>query len=98
VPCGFEPGAYWVRQSGDGIHFQGTLESEQSGEFRYTGVVRDKRIDVDIHWRKKRWYWTIDRRFRFVGRLDQAEPPSAALEATRIASLVGPDKVCVPGE
>jgi len=84
VPCGFTPGVYWVRYGENGTHFRGRLQSPQSGLFTYEGVVRDDgRIEVDINWRKDRWYWSIDRDFRFVG--DLVEPETAALAAAPAA-------------
>lgn len=84
VPCGFAPGIYWVRYGDEGTHFRGRLQSPQSGRFTYEGVVRDDgRIVVDINWRKDRWYWSIDRDFRFVG--EAAEPETAARAAAQAA-------------
>lgn len=82
TPCGFMPAKYWVRRSAAGIHFRGRLTSPESGTFEYSGVLHDDgRITVDINWRKERWYWTIDRAFRFVGSLAEGDPVATLDEA-----------------
>ena len=74
MPCGFAPAVYWVTRSEEGIHFRGRTESPEAGAFAYDGVVSGNRISVRIRWRKERWYWTIDRVFRFEG---EAAPTEA---------------------
>ncbi|WP_435103588.1 hypothetical protein [Arhodomonas sp. AD133] len=91
VPCGYPPGAYWVRVTGDGIHFRGELENPEGGRFVYVGVVRDGRIEAHINWRRERWYWTIDRDFRFEGRIADVQPAYANVAAAREAAFGGPD-------
>ncbi len=87
VPCGYPPGVYWVRVSGDAIHFRGELDRPGGGRFVYVGVVRDGRIEADINWRRERWYWTIDRDFRFEGRIADLQPDHASVSAAREAAL-----------
>ena len=91
IKCGFRPGAYWVRRSDDGLHFRGELKSER-GLFTYYGRVDNGRIDVRINWRKERWYWTIDRDFRFEGALEQSRAANSAQNATAVAVSVGPER------
>jgi hypothetical protein len=81
--CGFEPGAYWVRRVDGGVAFRGTLQSAERGRFIYEGFVRDGEIEVSIDWRHERWYWTIDRELRFVGRLATGERPAMSPEDAR---------------
>lgn len=90
VPCGFPPGEYWVRRTSEGLHFRGTLTSEDSGVFTYEGVVRDEEIEVSINWRKERWYWTIDRDFWFRGRLAEGQAVGSPAAATKRAMGVKP--------
>ena len=91
VPCGFKPGPYWVRFDDGAVHFRGVLESDDRGRFTYVGVVRDEAISVKINWRHDRWYWTIDKDFRFEGKLTDMAPAIAAAGATRIALAAEPD-------
>jgi len=91
VPCGFQPGAYYVREVPGGFEFQGVLESEERGRFRYSGIVRDGRVRADINWRKERWYWTIDKEFRFEGDLSPAAEMGTAEQASRVASAANPE-------
>jgi len=91
VPCGFQPGAYYVRHVGGSIEFQGVLESQDRGRFHYTGIVRDGRIDVHINWRKNRWYWTINKDFRFEGDLAEGIEVSSAERASRVALSSDPE-------
>jgi hypothetical protein len=85
VACGFKPGPYWVRFDDAAVHFRGELESDDRGRFTYTGVVRDERISVRINWRLDRWYWTIDKDFRFEGTLAATPQTIAAERAMRVA-------------
>lgn len=91
VPCGFRPGPYFVRFVGSDIEFQGALESSERGRFQYSGLVRDGRISVEINWRKDRWYWSIDKAFRFEGELAQGIEVAAAEQATRLAEIADPE-------
>ena len=91
VKCGFHPGRYWVREDSEGMHFLGELVSER-GRFRYHGRVKNGRIEVRINWRKERWYWTIDRDFRFEGTLENADAAPSAQDASSVAAAVGPER------
>lgn len=90
IRCGFPPGAYWVRYEEEAIHFRGVLESAERGRFVYTGTVRDGRLTADVSWRRERWYWTIDRDFRFEGTLAESDAEMSATRATRLAMSAGP--------
>lgn len=98
VPCGFAPGKYWVRHEGDAIHFRGVMESPERGRFLYIGVVRDGRLSASVNWRKERWYWTIDRDFRFDATLSGAtvtqRPDAVARLAVAEAKLPKSEEVC----
>lgn len=86
VRCGFEPGKYRVRHLDDGIVFRGVLKSADRGTFVYEGRIRGDKIDVAINWRHERWYWTIDRDLRFVGKRLHDESRAMSLEkALRLA-------------
>lgn len=91
VHCGFEPGVYWIRRTGEGIAFRGVLQSAERGTFTYSGLVKGDSVEVSIHWRQERWYWTIDRELRFVGRRVAAETAGMTLEeANALVSREGP--------
>lgn len=68
VPCGFLPGPYRAWTTNEGVRFEGILASADRGRFLYQGVVRDGKIYARLNWRKERWYWTIDKDFRFEGK------------------------------
>ena len=98
VPCGFVPALYWVRQDGNAIHFRGEMFSRDRGQFTYTGTLRGDRIEADVRWQKARWYWSIDRSFRFEGRLVEGPVEVSLAGVTRRAEQAGiepePDAYC----
>lgn len=99
VPCGFLPASYWVRRVGDAIHFRGEMGSVDRGRFLYQGVIRGQRLSASVNWRKDRWYWSIDREFRFEGTLAETPAPAVSLaawvlRARRAAVAPEPDAVC----
>ena len=66
---GFSPAPYWVRKEADGLHFLAELTSPDHGQMRYQGVFDGQQIKGSVVWKKERWYWTIEREYRFTGRL-----------------------------
>lgn len=98
VPCGFPPGAYWVRRVRETIHFRGTMHSAESGTFTYRGRVEDGRISATIHWRKERWYWTIERAFHFQGHAVQHDHrvSPATVRDKALAAKPLPETDCEP--
>jgi hypothetical protein len=96
VPCGFAPGVYWVRNDGEAIHFHGDMGSAERGRFVYYGVVQDGHLSASVHWRRERWYWTIDRDFRFEGRLSPVVVSERAAIVAGTAAAEG--KVPKPAE
>lgn len=90
VACSFQPGAYFTRHADGGIEFQGVLESVERGRFSYIGVVRDGRVNARINWRKERWYWSIDKDFRFEGELAPDIDVPSVQQASQLASSAGP--------
>lgn len=91
VPCGFPPGPYQARTTDEGVRFEGVLESPDRGRFRYTGIVKDGRIIARINWRKERWYWTIDKDFRFEGARAKNTVKISAESVTVLALTADPD-------
>lgn len=96
APMGFRPGEYWVRYVGEAIHFTGRMESDDSGTFDFTGVVRGEAVEVSLRWRKERWYWSIERDFRFTGTIREsasiALPPEA--EGNTFKGNAWTERVC----
>ncbi len=66
---GFSPATYWVQKRADGLHFLAELTSPDHGKMRYQGVYDGSQIKGNVMWKKERWYWTIEREYRFTGRL-----------------------------
>lgn len=65
---GFTPAPYWVRRDAKGLHFLAELVSPDHGTLRYEGVFDGRELRGTAQWRKERWYWTIERTYRFSGR------------------------------
>ncbi|MDX1375640.1 MAG: hypothetical protein R3357_08770 [Burkholderiales bacterium] len=86
VPCGFAPGLYWVRHVGNAIHFRGVMESPERGTFSYDGMVREGRLSATIHWRRDRWYWSVEREYRFEGKVAEARVTMRATSVARSAA------------
>ncbi|WP_166264626.1 hypothetical protein [Marinobacter caseinilyticus] len=89
IPCGFPPAPYWVRETREGIHFFGTLQSDERGTFTYQGFFDGEALAVDIHWTRVRWYRTVHRNFWFRGQairsVDAGEPQAATAQAVSSA-------------
>ena len=82
--CSFMPGAYWTRRRGEAIEFRGALESPERGRFDYNGTIEAGKIEATIHWRKERWYWTIDRDYVFQGRISDTLVSEISLQRARM--------------
>ncbi|MDX1483239.1 MAG: hypothetical protein R3229_02055 [Alphaproteobacteria bacterium] len=65
---GFTPAPYWTRRDDKGVHFLAELESAEHGTMRYEGTFDGKELTAVAYWKKERWYWTIERTYRFKGR------------------------------
>ena len=65
---GFKPGPYWVRYDDGKLHFFARLTSEENGVMTYKGTITGAMMESRVHWVRPRWYWTMERDFRFVGR------------------------------
>lgn len=65
---GFSPAPYWVRRDKDGLHFLAELSSPEHGTMRYEGVFDGKEVKGSVKWKKERWYWTMERDYRFTGK------------------------------
>lgn len=91
VPCGFAPAPYKATRTDDGFRFEGVMTSPDRGRFTYSGIVKDGEIMAEINWLKERWYWTIDKDFRFKGASVESSASTSALRAMRVALSANPD-------
>lgn len=99
VPCGFLPGRYWVHRTAEAIQFRGQLESAEGGTFVYFGEYRDGQMSVSIDWKKERWYWTVEREFRFEGTLRDGGGSFATLDTAQSTAISARESgnTCEPG-
>lgn len=75
---GYEPAPYYVRRDDEGLHFHARLPNPDHGTMWFRGVFDGEQLQVDVHWRKERWYWTLEQEYRFTGRpMDRAASPLA---------------------
>ncbi len=89
--CGFVPGIYEAEETGAGIRFTGTLESDTRGRFDYDGLVApDGTISVSIRWERRRWYWTSRREIVFDGAQAATAPVSLSSIREQL-NLIDPD-------
>jgi hypothetical protein len=65
---GFSPAPYWVRRDAAGLHFHAELRSAEHGVMQFQGVFDGKELLATAVWKKVRWYWTVEQRFRFKGK------------------------------
>jgi hypothetical protein len=91
VPCGFSPGRYKPWSTDKGVRFDGVLTSPDRGRFHYKGVVREGRVFARLMWRKERWYWTIDKDFRFEGVRAERSASVSAQSMTFVALATDPE-------
>lgn len=64
---GFKPGPYWIRLENGRLMFMARLTSVENGVMTYQGTILGSKIDATVDWIKPRWYWTMERQFRFRG-------------------------------
>jgi hypothetical protein len=67
------------------------LTSPDRGQFHYKGVIRDGRVFVRLNWRKERWYWIIDKDFRFEGVRAERSASVSAQSMTFVALAADPE-------
>jgi hypothetical protein len=68
LETGFAPAPYWVRSDADGLHFRAELQNPEHGTIRFEGLFDGEEMQASALWTKRRWYWTIEQKFRFTGR------------------------------
>ena len=68
--CNYPARPYFTRRVGSTIEFiSETRCPDKDAKIVWRGTVDGKRIKGGYHWTSKRWYWTIEREFRFEGNL-----------------------------
>lgn len=77
--CDFGWTAYYTREEGDGIAFTATYVCETSPQtVRFEGRVTGDGIEGKAFWQVERFYWTVERRATYTGRLTPAAGDQAA--------------------
>jgi len=61
---GFGEGPYWLRIEDGKIQFIAETVSSTNGTMHWKGTISEGRVDASFVWTKKRWYWTIEQKFR----------------------------------
>lgn len=68
--CNFPARPYFTRRVGSTIEFiSETRCPDKDAKIVWRGTVDGETIKGGYHWTSKRWYWTIEREFRFEGNL-----------------------------
>lgn len=65
---GYEPAPYYVRRDDDGVRFFARLPNAEHRTMKFRGVFDGERLRADVHWKKERWYWTLEQSYRFTGK------------------------------
>lgn len=78
--CQYPARPYYVRTTDEGTEFYSVTRCPyKDAEIVWRGTVSGDRIEGVASWTVNRWYWTIENRFKFSGRLtDEAVPIASA--------------------
>lgn len=77
--CGYPASPYQVHFEGDDIHFRSEAQCPVTdAQLVWEGTITGDRIEGVLTWTKERWYWTIEKQFRFEGQ--RVDTLNAALE------------------
>ena len=71
VEQNFGTSAYSADADGGGIRFRAKTVSPTHGVMIWEGTVRGDAVDATARWVHKRWYWSIDRKYWYQGRLSE---------------------------
>jgi hypothetical protein len=71
VEQNFGKTAYSATRTGDGIRFRAVTSSPTHGTMDWEGTVRGDVVEASARWVHERWYWTIDRKYWYKGRLQE---------------------------
>lgn len=76
--CDYPARPYFVRQVGERIEFLSETKCPyKDATIVWRGAVEDDRIKGVATWTIDRWYWTIERKYEFSGKLRQSVAPLA---------------------
>ena len=67
----FADAPYWIRVEGSQTRFLAELKSPTDGTMRWQGTIRGETLEGTMHWRRERWYWTIDAKHEIRGTLQK---------------------------
>ncbi len=76
--CEYPARPYFVREAGERIEFLSETRCPyKDASIVWRGVVEDDTIKGVATWTINRWYWTIERKYEFSGKLKQSVAPLA---------------------
>lgn len=82
-PYGFTEAPYWLRFTGNDVHFLAETVSPDSGTMLWKGVVHGNKVEGNVRWTRERWYWTLRRSWDFKGTLQESGSNSIGTPSTR---------------
>lgn len=79
--CNYPASPYYVRRDGNSIAFISESRCpDKDAKIVWHGTVEGDRLEGTFTWTVERWYWTIEKTFRFSGTLRTGAPPIASRE------------------
>jgi len=79
--CEYPARPYFVRKAGDKVEFLSETKCPyKDATIVWRGTVEGDAIQGVATWTIKRWYWSIEKKYEFSGRLEQSTPPLARAE------------------
>jgi len=77
--CEYPARPYFVRKAGDQIEFiSETRCPYKDATIVWRGTVQGDKIEGVATWTINRWYWTVEKKYEFSGRLEQSVSPLAS--------------------
>ncbi len=68
--CSYPASPYYVREEGNRLSFVSETRCPyKDATIIWRGTVEDGRLRGESTWIVKRWYWTVEKKFRFEGTL-----------------------------
>ncbi len=79
--CEYPARPYFVRMSGDGTEFLSETKCPyKDATIVWRGTVKGDAIEGVATWTIKRWYWSIEKKYSFSGKLERSTPALAKTE------------------
>lgn len=79
--CEYPARPYFMRKVGDKVEFLSETKCPyKDATILWRGTVKGDAIEGVATWTIKRWYWSIERKYEFSGKLQQSTPPLAKAE------------------